>query len=134
MWFTFLYVSIIPLGAVFSMIGVILYFFVDKFVLLRRSSVKHSVSSHLANYMMFLLDLTLIFKPLGELFFDFNLRKETRISTYVMLGAGILYMLLPLNRILNALFPEKALKHVYTYDELKETFVLTYSNSYPMNR
>jgi hypothetical protein len=134
MWFTFVYVGIIPLGAGFSLLGIILYFFVDKYVLLRKSSVKSSVSSHLANYMMLLLDFTLLFKSLGELFFDLNLRHEMRISTLVMLGVSVVYLLLPLNLILNKLFPEKTLKHIYTYEELKDSFEATYINSYPMNK
>jgi hypothetical protein len=45
MWFTFLYVQLIPIGAVFSLIGIILYYMVDKFVLLRRSTVKEGISA-----------------------------------------------------------------------------------------
>jgi hypothetical protein len=134
MWFTFLYVGIIPLGAAPSMLGLICYFFIDKFVLLRRSSVKSSVSSNLANYMMFLLDFTIIFKPLGEIFFDYNIRHDMQPTTYAMTAIAAIYLLLPVNRIFNKLFPEKLLKHAYTYDEVKDSFLVTYHNSYPMNR
>jgi hypothetical protein len=40
MWFTFLYIYLLPTGAIFSFAGIICYYFVDKYVLLRKSSVK----------------------------------------------------------------------------------------------
>lgn len=65
MWFTFLYVWLIPMGSVFSLVGLILYYYVDKYVLLRKSSLQVSISSHLSNLMLFLLDFTLLLKPIG---------------------------------------------------------------------
>lgn len=38
-WFTFLYASLIPMGAFFTIFGVGFYYWVDKYNLLRRSSV-----------------------------------------------------------------------------------------------
>lgn len=40
MWFTFLYASLIPMGAFLTAIGIGLYYWVDKYNLLRRSSLK----------------------------------------------------------------------------------------------
>ena len=55
MWFTFLYIDIIPVGAVFSFVGIIIYYVVDKYVLLRRSCVKESISSDLSKSMITVL-------------------------------------------------------------------------------
>jgi hypothetical protein len=52
MWFTFLYMTIIPVGAIFSCIGLVAYYWIDKYNLLRRSSIHGLVSGDL-------IDLTL---------------------------------------------------------------------------
>lgn len=39
MWFTFLYVTLIPIGAFLSLLGLWMYYWVDKYNLLRRSKV-----------------------------------------------------------------------------------------------
>jgi hypothetical protein len=44
MWFTFLFGTAIPIGFIFSLIGLILYYFVDKYNILRRRTVKESIS------------------------------------------------------------------------------------------
>lgn len=65
MWFTFLYASLIPMGAFLSLIGVGLYYWVDKYNLLRRSSVHENISGKLSLISMKLLDAVLILLPLG---------------------------------------------------------------------
>lgn len=49
MWFTFLYITIIPVGAIFSCLGLLAYYWVDKYNLLRRSSIEGQVSGDLVN-------------------------------------------------------------------------------------
>jgi hypothetical protein len=65
MWFTFLYATLIPFGAFLTIIGVSLYYWVDKYNLLRRSSLKNNISGKMAIRSLKLLDLTLILRPLG---------------------------------------------------------------------
>lgn len=43
MWFTFLYVSLIPFGCVLSLVGLMIYYWVDKYNLLRRSKVDNII-------------------------------------------------------------------------------------------
>ena len=38
-WFTYLYYSVIPGGAIIILAGLILFYWVDKFTLLRRTSI-----------------------------------------------------------------------------------------------
>ena len=65
MWFTFLYSTLLPFGAILSLIGISLYYLVDKFNLVSRSSIHGSISGKLSQYSMTLLDLTLFFRPMG---------------------------------------------------------------------
>lgn len=69
-WFTFLYASVIPLGSFIIFIGLACYYWVDKFNLLKRSTVKEGVDGKLSLRMLKLLDFTLILRPVGELIFD----------------------------------------------------------------
>ena len=70
MWFTFLYATLIPMGAFLTIIGLSLYYWVDKFNMLRRSSLKNNISGKMAIRSLKLLDLTLFLRPLGEILFD----------------------------------------------------------------
>jgi hypothetical protein len=48
MWFTFFYGDIIPIGNLFSITGLILYYYVDKFNVLRRRTIKENLSKELS--------------------------------------------------------------------------------------
>lgn len=76
MWFTFLYASLIPMGGFLTVIGIGLYYWVDKYNLLRRSSIKENISGKLSIKALTLLDLVLIFMPLGQIIFDHFLRNK----------------------------------------------------------
>lgn len=65
MWFTFLYLTLIPFGAMLTLSGLIIYYWVDKYNLLRRSSVKEKISGELASWALKQLDLTLFFRAIG---------------------------------------------------------------------
>ena len=65
LWFTFLYGSLIPIWAVISFVGLGFYFWVDKYNLLRRSTLHVQVRGKLTNFSLTLLDFTLLFRVLG---------------------------------------------------------------------
>lgn len=44
LWFTFLYATMVPMGAFITIIGLSLYYWVDKYNLLRRSSLLNNIS------------------------------------------------------------------------------------------
>ena len=65
MWFTFLYATLIPVGAFIAVVGIIIYYWVDKYNLLRRSSIQGNLSAQMTIFSLKLLDITLILMPLG---------------------------------------------------------------------
>lgn len=101
MWFTFLYISLIPIGAFLTAIGIGLYYWVDKYNLLRRSSIHENVSGKLSIIALKLLDLVLVFMPLGQIIFDYFLRHDVKWTSVIMLGVAIIYLCLPLNDIID---------------------------------
>jgi hypothetical protein len=65
MWFTYLYATLIPVGAFFTVLGLSFYYWVDKFNLIKRSSLAHNISGDMAIISLKLLDVTLVLKPIG---------------------------------------------------------------------
>jgi len=65
MWFTFLYSELIPVGSFLVLIGLILYFWVDKYNFLRRSTINTRVSGKMAIYGLKSLDATLFLSCAG---------------------------------------------------------------------
>lgn len=64
-WLVSLYQSLIPAGTVLATAGLALYYWVDKYNLLRRSSVKEAVSGFLTLRVMTLLEFSLVLKCAG---------------------------------------------------------------------
>jgi hypothetical protein len=107
MWFTFLYSSLLPVGAIITIFGLIAYYWVDKYNLLRRSSINRQISGKLIQTSLNLLDLTLFFKPIGSVIFDKHLRDECLASTIVMIVIGFIYAITPKNKIIEFFDNEK---------------------------
>jgi len=100
MWFTFLYVSLIPFGAMLMLIGLGLYYWVDKYNLLRRSSIHEFISGKVAITVMKFLDITLLLRGIGEMIFDKDLRDGVQTCSIVFVVIASIYIFLPTNRIL----------------------------------
>ena len=65
MWFTFLYSSLIPIGPFITLIGLSLYYWIDKYNLLRRSKLNNTIESKLPLLAIFIMQLIAVWKPLG---------------------------------------------------------------------
>lgn len=74
MWFTFLYASLVPFGSFLTLLGLMIYYWVDRYNLLRRSKIENMIESKLPLRAVKLMELTLLWKPLGELIFDIKIR------------------------------------------------------------
>jgi len=64
----------VPLGAFITVFGLILYYWMSKYNMLRRSSLSHNISGEMSLFSLKLIDFTLIMKPVGELIFDSGMR------------------------------------------------------------
>jgi hypothetical protein len=74
MWFTFLYSELIPLGSFLILIGLVLYYWVDKYNFLRRSALKAGMSGKMSLLSLKSLDATLFLAPAGKILFGVILR------------------------------------------------------------
>ena len=69
MWFTFLYCSCIPMGTLWSMIGLSIYFYADKHNVVVRRTIKESISKDLSIEMIENLEMILIWYTFGNFWF-----------------------------------------------------------------
>lgn len=92
------------------------------------------MSGKLSKTAITLLDFTLLLKPLGEIIFDSNMRHESgvQVSSLVMVGLAILYILSPTSFILKNLFDEKFKEEQKTYQEARVNFNKTYQTEHPI--
>jgi hypothetical protein len=95
-----LYSTIIPGGAFLTIVGLCLYYWVDKFNLLRRSSVTHNISGKMVMTCLKLLDMSLFLKPLGSLIFNMQIRDGADITSIILGVMGIAYLVLPVDKLL----------------------------------
>lgn len=96
MWFVYLYSTLLPVSAIISLLGLIFYYWIDKYNLLRRSKVRGAVSARFMRTGLWLLDLVLIFKPIGSFIFDAHLRDNQYLnSNIIMLCVAFVYVLIP---------------------------------------
>ena len=102
-----LYADLIPIGAFLILVGFGIYYWIDKYNLLRRSSLEGNVSGDLAMKCLFLLDLTLFWRFLGELIFDVQIRDGADTLTLIFLGLSVLYLLVPWDKFLELVNSEK---------------------------
>jgi hypothetical protein len=61
MWFTFFYSSVIPTATIWSMVGLVIYYWADKYNLIFRRTIKESISMDLTLQMIESLELTILF-------------------------------------------------------------------------
>lgn len=132
MWFTFMYSTLLPLGAMITIVGLSIYYWVDKYNLLRRSTVNRQVSGTLILTSLNLLDFTLFLKPMGSMIFDSYLKGQFVPSSLVMLILGVVYVIIPKNYILKRIDNQKFRQHQQTYKDLKHTFQNTYNTEHPV--
>jgi hypothetical protein len=64
-WFTYLYASVMPFGSILVFFGFGIFYWVDKYNLLRRSAILQGVSAKTSIDLLALADLVLLFKPAG---------------------------------------------------------------------
>ena len=123
MWFTFLYSELIPLGSFLILIGLSLYYWVDKYNFLRRSALKEGVSGKITILSLKSLDATLFLAPIGRVLFNFIIhKKEVDYLGIVMALFGLIYLLIPITDLIWFFNEEKFMIEDKTYDQAKYSF------------
>lgn len=126
-WFTYLYSCVIPFGSMLVLIGMCIFYWVDKYNLLRKSSILEGVAGHLNMKALKMLEFVLILKPAGELIFDKLLRDEWTVISVVELSIGAAYVfLLPLDSLLDYFHYENFQGTSKNYHDLEKVNIMNY--------
>jgi len=70
MWVTFLYAPLIPIVLPFSLVYIILTYYIEKYTIMRRSTVKDVLSRNISIEMTEYLELIIIFYSIGNFLFE----------------------------------------------------------------
>ena len=68
MWVTFLYAPLIPIVLPFSLVYIILTYYIEKYTIMRRSTVKDILSKNISLEMIEHLEYIIIFYAIGNFF------------------------------------------------------------------
>ena len=90
----------IPVGAILTCFGLIIYYWVDKYNLLKRSAVIGQVSADLIHKSLTILDFSLLMFPIGSIIFDTQIRDSYVNSSIAMIVIAFVYIILPKDKIL----------------------------------
>jgi hypothetical protein len=131
-WFTYIYATVIPVGAMVTVVGLGLHFWADKYNLLHRSSLFGEVSGKMCLRALKLLDITLIMRPLGSLIFDFQIKNSYTNESIICAAIALVFILLPMDGILSRIHGEEFLLEEKSYQEVKDKFVVNYKTLHPI--
>ena len=133
-WFVFLYSCVIPIGSICVLFELFLFYWIDKYNLLRKSSINEGVSGQLCLKALFLLEFVLIIKPGGQLIFDALIRHEWNIIPVIEISIGALYLILPINKLMYSIHPERFNFTKMTYSQLKQQNMFSYELYNPLSK
>jgi len=132
MWFTFLYSELIPLGSFLVLIGLTLYYWVDKYNFLRKSVLKAGISGKMAILGLKSLDVTLFLPSAGQLLFDWILRESFDPLACILTILGILYMFVPISDLIWYFNSEKFYLEQKSYENVRYNFAENYYTLHPV--
>lgn len=70
MWFTFLYCPALPLATPWSIMGLSIYYFADKYNVMHRRTIKESIGPQLSIEMIEMLEYIMLLHTFGNFWFS----------------------------------------------------------------
>ncbi|EGR31304.1 hypothetical protein IMG5_113410 [Ichthyophthirius multifiliis] len=149
MWFTFFYSPVIPMGTLWSIIGVTLYYYTDKYNLIYRRTVKENIGKQLTIDMIELLEYCLVFHTVfflkkkiiiqfilqfGNFFFKKQLFDDLDTKSIIFFSVSIIICFLPKELINEKLFPIKEVEQENQYFDYNLLFDTDYDRENPVLR
>lgn len=134
MWFTFFYAPCIPLGIFFSILNLILYYYIDKFNLLKRRTIKESLDKSVSVEMIEMLEMSIIYYAIGNATFSLQLFHKLKWQEIVLLIIGVIYAALPMQEFNEYLFKMNDYSESKSYNEAKHLFFTNYDKENPITK
>lgn len=134
MWFTFFYAPCIPLGIFFSILNLILYYYIDKYNLFKRRTVKESLDKSVSVEMIEMLEMIIIYYAIGNATFSLQLFHNLKWQEIVLLICGLVYAFLPMQDFNEMIFEIKDEDEKITYSQALHKFQTTYDRENPITK
>lgn len=117
MFFTAFYSVILPLGTVITILGLLLTYYVDKINILRKRTIKFTLSTSLCVEMTELIEYVLpIFAASNWLFFYYVTGEQGPVTCVIGVAISCLNFILPMQKINESIF------QIEDAQPLKETY------------
>jgi hypothetical protein len=116
MWTSFLYGSVLPLGILYSLLGLSIYYFIDKWILVTRRTVKETLGNELSMVMADFLDFCLFLLCLGDFIFKYIIETEANWIDYMALFIAVVFTCCPKERLSELMFPIRTVDEPMLYD------------------
>jgi len=134
MWFVFLYGNLLPMATLMFLIYLIIFYWVDKYNLLRRRCVKEAISLELSANMVESLELIIPIYGLGNYLFAVNLFHQVDWCSITIFVIGIVYIILPMKKINEFLFEVGSEDEVVVYGDAEADFETDYDRENPITK
>ncbi|EWS72684.1 kinase domain protein (macronuclear) [Tetrahymena thermophila SB210] len=134
MFTTAFYSPIVPMTIFWSLIGLILQYWVDKYNLIHRSCVKNNMSAELSIEMTEHLEYFLPIQSISTLiFYQYANGGDWGLSSIIGTAIGLLHAFLPMQLINERFFEiNKASANTIDYEEAQKYFITDYSRENPI--
>ena len=93
-----------------------MYYYVDKYNVMRRRTIKESISYEVSVEMIEMLELTIIFFAVGNFTFSYHLFHKIEWQEYVIIIIGVIYSILPMEQINQHFFKVLEVDEILNYD------------------
>lgn len=102
-WITFFYAALVPISILFALLGLILYYWVQKYLIINRYSRPFLLSDDLNIQMIDMIEYSPIFMAAGAIWFDYvyndSLPNLVHIINFVSFGVACIELILPAERL-----------------------------------
>jgi len=138
------YAPAIPFALIFSLVGLLLTYWADKYVLLRRIALPKSLNNDLTNTMVEYLEWMAFMFSLGNLMFMYTLKDSqsdlvydstASIWNWITLGVSLFHIYFPMEWLNRILFPiTKERTETDSYEQARFDFTTDYDIENPITR
>ncbi len=138
------YAPALPSVLVLAGIGLILSFWADKYILLRRVALPNTLDNDLTTLMIEYIEWTPVMYALGNLLFTYTLENSAMDPVYnatelwlmwITLGLSIINVLVPMEYINQKIFKyQRRVTETMTYRQAQRSFITDYDRENPITR
>ncbi len=127
---TAFYAYLIPLAIPVGILGILLHYMLQKYLLLNRHASPLSVSDSMASYMLdFFIEIIIVIYAVGCIVFEKIIYDQVSTVTLIQLIISLAFLLLPIPQIFNCLLRVKRESTVGVYNDQDFNDVILFINN-----